>query len=154
MSTPDAVIIDANVLVSICSKEQGTYPIAFSAFDSYAHAGWEFFAPNVIVAEVMFALCVKFKSGALTQIEYDQSIGSFADLMQVVSAPDNESALIKRAVEIRGSYVCKRTSDSLYIAFAEELARSRVVEILTFDNGIRNQISNHAPAVKLNLLAV
>lgn len=154
MSTPDAVVIDANVLVSICSKEQDTYPIADVAFSSYAQNGWEFFAPNIIVAEVLFALCVKHQSGFLVQTEYDQAIESFSDLMQVVSMPNDEAVFIKRAVEIRGSYVCKRTSDSLYIAFAEKLAATRVVELLTFDNGMKNQIANHAPTLTLNLLTV
>lgn len=154
MSTPNAVVIDANVLISICSKEQDTYPIADAAFNSYAQNGWEFYAPNIIVAEVLFALCVKLQSGTLTRAEYDQAIEFFSDFMQVISTPDNESAFIKRAVEIRGSYACKRTSDCLYIAFAEELAKTRVSEIVSFDNGIKNQITNHAPTVTLNLLTV
>ena len=154
MSTPNTVVIDANILISICSKEQDTYPIADTAFNSYAQSGWEFYAPNIIVAEVLFALCVKMQSGALTQAEYDQAIEFFTDFMQFISTPDNESAFIKRAVEIRGSYVCKRTSDSLYIAFAEELAKTRVSEIVSFDNGIKSQIANNAPTVTLNLLTV
>lgn len=154
MSTPNAVVIDANVLVSICSKETGTYPIADPAFNAYAQNGWEFFAPSVVIAEVLFALCVKLQSSALSQTEYDQAVDFFGDFMQFILTPDDEAALIKRAVEIRGSYVCKRTSDSLYIAFAEELAKTRVVEIVTFDDGMKNQIANYAPTVNLNLLTV
>lgn len=154
MSTPNAVVIDANVLVSICSKEQDTYPIADPAFNAYAQNGWEFFAPSVVIAEVLFALCVKLQSSALSQTEYDQAVDFFGDFMQFISTPDDEAALIKRAVEIRGSYVCKRTSDSLYIAFAEELAKTRVVEIVTFDDGMKNQIANYAPTVNLNLLTI
>ena len=154
MSSSNAVVVDANVLVSICSKEQDTYPIADCAFNTYAENGWDFFAPNVVVAEVLFALCVKFHSGALAQAEYEQAIGFFTDLMQVITTPDDESTLIQRAVEIRGTYDCKRTSDALYIAFAEDLGKTRVAELVSFDAGLTNQISKNAPTVSLNLLTV
>ncbi len=153
MSTPDAVVTDANILVSICSKEQDTYSIAETAFNSYAQYGSEFFAPNVIVAEVLFALCVKLQTGVLTPSDHDLAIDTFCDLMQIISTPDNEASIVKRAVDIRATYVCKRTSDSLYIAYAEELSRTRLTEIVTFDQGMRNQISSQAPTVTLNLLS-
>lgn len=154
MSTSNSVVVDANVLISICSKEQDTYPIADAAFNTYAQNGWEFYAPSVVVAEVLFALCVKSQSGALTQPEYDQAIEFFVDLMQIISTPSKESSLIQRAVEIRGNYVCKRMSDSLYIALAEDLGKTRVVELLSFDAGLKNQVSKNASAVSLNLLTV
>lgn len=154
MSTPNDIVVDANVLIAICSKEQDTYPLADAAFDQYAQNGWEFLAPNIVVTEVLFALCVKLQSGAITQAEYDQAIELFRDLMQIITTPDNEASLIQRAVEIRGSYDCKRTSDGLYIAFAEELGRTRVAAIVTFDKGFKNQIANAMPAVSLNLLSV
>jgi len=74
--------------------------------------------------------------------------------MKFISTPDDESALMKRAVKIRGKYACSRSSDGLYIAFAEELSKSRVAEIVTFDKGMKNQISNYAPTVTLNLLTI
>ena len=74
--------------------------------------------------------------------------------MQFISTPGDESALMKRAVEIRGTYACSRSSDGLYIAYAEELSKSRITEILTFDKGMKNQISNYAPTVTLNLLTI
>lgn len=152
MSTPNAVVVDANILISICSKEQNTYPIADSVFSAYARHGWEFYAPNVVVAEVLFAMCVKCQSGALTQSEYGQAIDIFTDCMQFVGTPDDESSLIKRAAEIRSGYTCKRTSDAFYIAFAEELSRTRISEIVTFDKGLKPQIAKYAPTVTLNLL--
>jgi len=57
-----SMIRTANILISICSKEQLTYTLADSAFKTYAQNGWEFSAPNVIVAEGKFALCSKFKN--------------------------------------------------------------------------------------------
>lgn len=152
MSTPNAVVVDANILVSICSKEQNTYPIADAAFCDYARDGWDFYAPNVVVAEVLFALCVKFQAGALKGTEYKRAIDIFSDLMQLISTPDNESTLIARAVDIRADDNCKRTSDCLYIAFAEELSKTRVSEIVTFDRGLKSQAAKWAATVSLNLL--
>ncbi len=153
-TNPNAAVVDANILISICSKEQDTYPIADTAFKNYAKNGWEFFAPSVIVAEGLFALCNKLQDGVLTQTEYDQAIDFYLDYMKFISTPSDESALMKRAVEIRGTYACSRSSDGLYIAYAEELSKSRVTEILTFDKGMKNQISNYAPTVTLNLLTI
>jgi predicted nucleic acid-binding protein len=153
-SNPNAVVIDANILISICSKEQLTYPIADSAFKIYAQNGWDFFAPAVIVAEGIFALCNKLQAGVLTQAEYEQAIDFFVDYMQFIQTPIDESALMKRAVEIRGNYGCSRSSDGLYIALTEELSQTRVTEILTFDQGMKNQIANCTPTVTLNLLTI
>lgn len=103
---------------------------------------------------MLFALCVKRQNGAIDQSEYDRAIELFHDLMQIVTTPDDEATLIQRAVEIRGSYDCKRTSDGLYIAFSEELGRTRISEIVTFDKGFKNQIASAAPTVTLNLLSL
>lgn len=153
-SNPNAVVVDANILISICSKEQLTYPIADLAFKAYANNGWEFFAPSVIIAEGMFALCNKLQAGVLTQTEYDRAIDFYLDYMQFIQTPNDESALMKRAVEIRGTYGCSRSSDGLYIALAEDLSQSRITEILTFDQGFANQIKNNAPGINLNLLTI
>lgn len=154
LNNADAVVVDACILISIASKEQDTSPIAEQAFEVYVNNGWEFFAPSVIVAEGMFALCHKLQSGVLTQTEHDQAVEYFLDYMTIIETPTDESALMKRAVEIRGNYVCKRSSDGLYIAFAEELSKSRITELLTFDKAMRNQVANYTPAITLNLLQI
>ena len=59
LSNPDAVVIDANVLISLCSKKPLTFAQANAAFNDYGQKGWAYHAPNVIVAEVMFILCQK-----------------------------------------------------------------------------------------------
>jgi predicted nucleic acid-binding protein len=150
----NALIVDANILISISSKEQDTFPIADSALKIYAQNGWEFFAPSVIVAESMFALCNKLKNGFLTQSEYEQAVDVFVDYMKFISTPNDESSLMKRAIEIRGTYGCSHSSDCLYIALAEELSQNRITEILTFDRGMKKQIANHTPTVTLNLLTI
>lgn len=152
MSNPNAAVVDASILVSIASKETGTYLIAKNNFNSYAQNGWGFFAPNAIVAEVLFALCQKFAAGVLTESEYEQAIESFLDYMTIVETPVDETDLVKRAVEIRKGYGCSRSSDSLYIALAEDLAKTRTVEILTFDRGMTNQAAKTAPTVTVKVL--
>lgn len=152
MNNPNIAVIDASILVSIASKETGTFSTAKNAFNLYAQNGWEFFAPNVIVGEVMFALCQKLAAGVLTETEYEQAIESFLDYMTIISTPDDETDLVKRAVEIRESYGCSRSSDSLYIALAEDLAKTRTVELLTFDKGMTNQAAKNAPTVTVKVL--
>ncbi len=152
VNNPNAIVVDASILVSIASKEIGTHIIAETAFNNYANNGWEFFAPNVIVGEFMFALCQKFASGILTEAEYEQSIEIFLVLMNNISTQTNDIFLVKRAVEIRETYGCSRSSDSLYIALAEDLSKNRTVELLTFDKGMINQSAKNAPTVTLKFL--
>lgn len=147
-----AVVIDASILVSIASKEAATYLTAEMTFDARAKNGWEFFAPNVVVGEVMFALCHKLAAGILTEAEHEKAIESFLNLMKNIRAPDDETDLVKRAVEIRESYGCSRSSDGFYIALAEDLAKSRTVELLTFDKGMINQAARNAPTITVKVL--
>ena len=152
MSLPNAVVIDACILVSISSNEACSYKIAEKSFDTYAMNGWEFFAPNVIISEGMFALCKKLNANILTAKDHDKAVESYLDYTSFISLHNNESSLMKRAVEIRKGYGCSRSADGIYIALAEELTKSRTTEFLTLDGGMKNQISNSAPTVNLNLL--
>lgn len=149
---PNAVVVDANVLIALCTKEQLTFQPAETAFDNYVQDGWEFFAPSVIVAEVQYVLCQKSSNGILTKQEHDEAIKFFKDYMSAISPPENgEISLIERAEEIRESYGCSRASDSLYITLAEELSKTRKTELLTFDKGFVNQANKNAPIVQINL---
>ena len=145
-------MIDASVAVSVSIKEIETYIAAETALNSYTEKGSEFFAPNSIVAEVIFALCQKLSAGVLSEARHETAITSFLDLMKNISTPDDERALIKRAVEIRASYGCSRSSDSLYIALAEDLAKTRTVELFTLDRGMINQAAKNAPMVTVKVL--
>lgn len=154
-SKTDAVIIDANILIAICGKEQGKSQTAELAMADYAAKGWFFYAPSVIVSEVLYVLCRKFQDGALTKSDYDDSIVDFTDQLKGISPPPNgEASLAERAEEIRQGYGCSRSSDSLYIALAEELAVWGNAELLTFDKGFVNQVAKNAPTVTINLLPV
>lgn len=107
------------------------------------------------MAEVLYVLCQKLSLGILTEAEHDRAIEVFEDYMTGVLLPENgESTLIKRAVEIRESYGCSRASDSLYLALAEELTKTRNTELLTFDKGFVNQAAKNAPTVKVTLLVI
>lgn len=154
-NNPDAVVIDANILISLCSKEPLTFARANAAFNAYGQKGWAYHAPNVIVAEVLFILCQKLQNGQLTQTEHTEAIEFLMDYMALIVLPnDGDASLLPRAEEIRSGYGCSRSADGLYIALAEELAQSGTVELLTFDKGTVNQVANNAPSVTVNLLPV
>ena len=157
MSQPsnNVVVVDASVMIAICAKEQSKQITAKDALDDYVAKGWTFYAPNVIVAEVMYILCLKLQDGLLTPALYEKAVENFHDQsINFLPPPSGEASLIKRAKEIRQGYGCSRSSDSLYIALAEELAISGNAELLTFDKGFVNQVAKNAPTVKVNLLPV
>ncbi len=149
-NNPNALITDANIIISVCSKE-ATATIAKSELESYAKNGWEFFAPNIIVAEVLYILCQKLQNGLLTAKAYDEAIENFQDQMKVTQTP-GDAQFIKRAKEIQNSYGCSRSADSIYIALAEDLAKTRTVEFLTFDRGIINQAVKNALMITVKIL--
>ncbi len=60
-SKTDAVVIDANVLISLCTKKPLTFAQASTAFNDYGQRGWAYYAPNVIVSETLFVLCQKLQ---------------------------------------------------------------------------------------------
>ena len=94
----------------------------------------------------------KLAAGILTEAEYKKAIESFLDYMTIISTPDDETNLVKRAIEIRETYGCSRSSDGLYIALAEDLAKTRTAELLTFDRGMINQAAKNAPTVTVKVL--
>ena len=155
MSNLLAVVPDANVLIGLCARETDKYQTAKTAFGDYIKKGYEFFAPNVIVGEVVFVLCQKFADGSLTQLEYEAAVNELKNYLGFIElTPNGETSLIKRAVEIRDGYGCSRSSDAFYIALAEELAKTYDTELLTFDKGFVNQAAKNAPTVKINLLPI
>jgi len=151
----DTVVVDANVVIAICSKEAITYPKAEHAFRSYARRAWDFCAPNIVVAEVLYVLCRKVADGVLTNGEHDLCVKAFEEIMTNVITPGGgDSTLISRAVEIRASYGCSRMSDSIFLAYAEKLTVDRKVELLTLDTGMINHAAKCTPTVSVNLLTI
>lgn len=149
-NNPNALVLDANVLISVCSKEP-TAANAETVLENYAKNGWEFFAPNIIVAEVLYILCRKLQNNLITPKSYDEAIENFQDQMKIIQTP-NDAEFIRRVKEIQNGYGCSRSADSIYIALAEDLAKTRTVELLTFDKGMTNQILKNAPTVTVKIL--
>jgi predicted nucleic acid-binding protein len=102
MSQPnriDAVVIDANVLIGICTKETKE-PTARAALANYITRKWKFYAPNAIIPEFLHIACKKIDEGKLTAAQYEKAVEDFNDYMAVVlTSPDGDAMLIKRASE-------------------------------------------------------
>ena len=150
---PGAVVLDANVLIAICAKEQDKLVKAVTAFYDYARRGWRFYAPGVLLAETLYILCGKLQSGSLTAPKHTLAIQLLQFYLPQISPPPNgDFSLAARAEAIQQGYGCSRSADGIYIALAEQLAQQGATELLTFDQGIVNQAAKNAPAVKVNLL--
>jgi len=58
--------------------------MAKQALDDYAAKSRVFYAPGVIVAEVLFVLCRKLSDGTLTAIAYNEGVEMLKDQMAVI----------------------------------------------------------------------
>ena len=85
-SSPTAVVVDSNVLISIYSKET-SHSIAGQALADHAAKGSAFYAPGVVVAEVLFVLCRKLSDGTLIASAYDEAIDILKDYLAVMLQP-------------------------------------------------------------------
>ena len=93
------VILDANILIALCANESKQSK-AEIALEIYANDGWEFYAPNIIVAEVLYVLCQKHQSGTLTDKSYEQAVENFQDQMKAVKTI-SDATFIKRALKFK-----------------------------------------------------
>ncbi len=75
-----AVVIDANVLVAICSKEPGEVT-AKAALSHYTAKNWAFYAPGAILTEVLFILCRKLHEGVIDATKHKKAVEEFNDYM-------------------------------------------------------------------------
>jgi len=152
-SNAGIVVVDANIFISICSKEP-TEATARTALADYAVRNWAFYAPNVIFAEVLFALCRKLTEGTLDAASHKRAVEDFrlSYLPKLLLPPLGDAALYARAEEIRSGYSCLHSADGFYIALTEELAKSGPAEFVTFDKRAVNVAAKNAPSVKVNLL--
>jgi predicted nucleic acid-binding protein len=152
LSSSGAVVIDANILISICSKEP-THATAESALADYTARNWAFYAPSVILTEALFVLRKKHQNGVIDAATYKKSVEDFNDYMSVIlPPPSGDVALLLRTEEISSGYSCLHTTDGFYIALAEELAQHGDPEFVTFDKRVVNVAAKNAPTVKINLL--
>ena len=150
---PGVVVVDANVAVAIVSNEARREAEATRALSAYAMQGYELFAPGAIVTETLYALCQKFQAGLLSAVEHVAAVNRFEVFMGILQPPPGGDAmLIRRGYEICDGYGCSRSADAVYIALAEQLLRTRPTVLLTFDQGVPNQVSKNAPTVTVRLL--
>lgn len=151
-NSPGAVVVDSNVLISICSKET-SLATAQQTLADYAAKNWVFYAPGVMVAEALFVLCRKLSDGILTASVYNEAIEMLKDqTAAILPPPGGDAGLIQRAKEIQSGYSCLHSADCLYLALTEELAKSGLAEFVTFDKRVVNVAASNAPTVKVNLL--
>jgi predicted nucleic acid-binding protein len=152
-NNPLRLTIDANVLIALCSKEIDKYAIAHNELTRYAYAGYQFYAPGVVIAEALFVLCKKLEEHRLSASDHAASVVDLCAYMSMILPPPNgDRALVARAEQIRQGYGCSRSADGLYIALTEALAAGGTSEVLTFDGGMVNQAKASAPTVKVRLL--
>lgn len=154
-SLPQAIVMDASVAVAISAKESDKEAQAEAALALYTAQGCDFFAPGALVSETLYVLCKKLEKGDLSGTDYAQSVEDFHSLLSFIqSPPQGEISLVLRAEEIRGDYACRRSTDSIYIALAEELTQVRPTVLLTFDEGMVKQAAKNASSVAVQLLTL
>jgi predicted nucleic acid-binding protein len=152
-SRPTPVVIDANVLVALCAKEAGTYPVALAQMRLYVRGNHVAHGPGVLVAEVLFSLYRKLQNAVLTTEQHARAIQHLRVRMRgILPPPGGDGMLTWRAEQIRGTYGCSRSADGLYIALAEQLAQTGPAELVTFDAGMQQQAAITAPTVTIRLL--
>jgi predicted nucleic acid-binding protein len=147
-----SVTLDASFVIAFCAREAGRDQKVRAEIERYASLGYSFYAPGVIIGESLFVFCRKTTDGTLTPAEYAQAVACFEAFMRAVLPPPNgDSALIARTAQIRGTYTCLRTNDSIYIALAESLAASGSPDLLTFDPDMDKQAKATAPTVNVRV---
>jgi predicted nucleic acid-binding protein len=152
MNSAGAVVLDANIAISLCAMESTASKVQQSLF-RYTVRNSQFYAPGVLIAETLYILCQKSQNGTLTPTEYAAAIVDFDVLLSfVVPPPRGDASLMLRAEQIRSGYGCSRSADGLYIALAEELSQSQPTTLLTLDAGVSHQAAQNAPAVIVDLL--
>ncbi|HEV2471794.1 MAG TPA: hypothetical protein VGS41_03965, partial [Chthonomonadales bacterium] len=116
-----ALVLDANVVIAISSKETGRDALATAEITNYVNSGYRLYAPGVIVAETLFVLCGKKTSGSQSLADYATAVATFERVMaSVLPPPNGEFSLIQRAEQIGSGYGCSRSAEGIYIALAEE----------------------------------
>jgi predicted nucleic acid-binding protein len=152
-SPQGAVVVDANIAVSIAANEP-TEANTRAEIARYSALGYDFFAPGVIVAESIYVLCGKLTDGSLSASDHAMSIKSLrVFLTRVLPPPGGDVALLSRAESIRGSRSCRHSADGLYIALTEALSQTRPTVLLTYDESMSKQAAKAAPAALIHLLA-
>jgi predicted nucleic acid-binding protein len=148
-----SLIIDANILIALCAKEADKQAVASAELARYAQAGYQFYAPGVIIAECLYVLCKKLDDRSLSPTDHAAAVADLCTYMgMILPPPRGDRSLIARAEQIRSGYGCSRSADGLYLALTEEMAAHGVAQLLTFDSALPNQATANAPSVTIRLL--
>ena len=148
----DFVVVDASVVVAMVAWEHGNNR-ARRVLSLYSESKAQFFAPSVIISETLLALCRKLQEGVINVKQHSQALLEFRDFLNATSpSPSGDFALMERAEAIRYGYTCRRTTDSIYLALAEELSQTGTTVLLTFDDEIKKQAARNAPTVRVRVL--
>jgi predicted nucleic acid-binding protein len=151
--TPTLIAVDANFIIGFCAKEPDKHPVVRAELIRFANDGAQVYAPGVLISEALYVFCKKLRDGHLTATEYTAAVQSLDVIMSVIAAPPRgDASLIVRAEQIRHGRSCRRTTDAIYIALAEELTSRGAAELVTFDPGLRTQAIAEAPTVTVRLL--
>jgi predicted nucleic acid-binding protein len=147
--------LDASACVAFSSDEPIYAALVTAALQDYSVNGWSFHAPNILVAEGLFALCRKHSTGLLNDAEHARAITDFLALMSNIQCTEGgDVGLAARAEELRTGYGCSRSADGLYLVLAERLAVAGPVELLTLDRGMAAQAVGCRPPIVVRVLAV
>ncbi len=152
-SSPQFVVVDANVLIGLCAKEAGKIAAILAALRYYDTCGVLLYAPHMIVMEVLYVLCKQLHEGVLSASDHAIAVGELQLIMAgIYPPPSGDASLIARCEALRGGYGCSRSADSMYLALAEQLSALGPTELLTFDAGLKLQAAAMASTVNVNLL--
>lgn len=155
LSKQPAAVIDASVLIGFCAKEPGKFEAARSKIQECLNRGWRLFAPGVLIAEVLHVLCRKQQESVLDSSGYSDAMAVFAGMMSAIEPPPlGDALLIARAEQIRGTFSCNRSNDSIYLALAEQLGTDRTAALVTFDARMKSQAEANAASVIVEVLTV
>jgi predicted nucleic acid-binding protein len=152
-TSPKLIALDANFIIGFCAKEPDKHSSVKVELTRFATEGAQAFAPGVIISEALFVFCKKLEKGDLNPAQHAAAVRSLETIMKVISPPPRgDGSLISRAEKIRQGRTCRRTTDGIYIALAEELASIGPAELVTFDEGLQRQARAAAPSVTVRLL--
>ena len=150
--TQQAIVIDASVAVAIVSKEANA-SVVLQEIAVRTNEGAAFYAPAVIVSEVLYVLCRKVESGLLAAVDHPKAVQDFEAFIKAINPPPSgDFSLTLRSDAIRAGYSCRRVSDSLYIALAEELSRTCPTVLLTLDHELSKQAARRAAGFTVQTL--
>lgn len=148
-----SVTLDSSFVIALCAKETDKEAQAQAELDAWQQQGAAFYAPGAMVSEVLFVLCKKRESGALTPEQHREALDNLEDMCALIRfQADGDTRLFRRADALRTLHTCRDCADGLYIALAEHLSANGPAILLTFDAGQKKTAERETPAVTVQLL--